>query len=612
MLEVTLTIRLELRGPILSHATAIGALGIDTPMARDSQDHYYLPYSLVRGRLRQSWQELCEATGGVFDPQIVDRLGSAPPAPGETQDRQPHRGRLRFSDFQHDGDGIIPNLMHRIRIDTKRGAVAHGAIQVMESPFAPDQPANFNGTISYLAQNDAEAEAIRSDIEKGLRWTTHFGGERTIGFGRLSDLQVKKKAVPIELKAVTAPAATTDTLYLSIQLDAPFCVSKRRVNPNLFESDIILSGGVLRGALATTLQLLCGLPRNAVIDDKLLAPWKELGEHFDKIRFSHAFPAKADTHQRPVVAPLSLVKDARNVWYDVALCERPLLIREPPTGEPRIEKPPRAPSFAIDWKRSDDVQAHFGWTELQRELRVRTAMNRTQRRAADKQLFAYEMVVPTGYLWHGTVDLSQVPDSARGAVEAQLRALLERYGLKSIGKTKAPANVTIPSRIPSLHPSDPNPISDKWVVTLQTPALLCDPQRLNEASGHQELYKAYDDVWRQLSDRALKLAWFFASQSLVGDHLVLRFQPHAPYNPFLLTDPGSVFVLQATGDVSAAQTVIARWLREGLQLPDWATQRYVAHWSSCPFLPADGFGEVTVNLPCHTQNQPTPEVCHVI
>lgn len=602
MLEVTLTVHLELCGPILSHATAIGAFGIDAPMARDSQDRYYLPYSLARGRLRQSWEELFEATEGAFDPKIVDRLG---PAPEETKDRQPQRGRLRFSDFQHDGNGVKPGVMHRIRIDAKRGAVAKGAMQVMESPFAPGQTVNFIGTINYLARDGAEADAIRSDIEKGLRWTTNFGGERTVGFGRLVDgevKEVKKDAPSIQVNPVTTTAGTADTLYLSIQPLAPFCVSKRRVNPNLFESDIVLSGGVLRGALATTMQWLCGLSRNAKIDSNLPAPWKELGAYFNQIRFSHAFPAKKQANRRPVVAPLSLVKDMTGKWYDVALCDGPIL----------IGNPPRAPSFAVDWKHADDVQCYFGWEEPKRELRVRTAMSRKFRRADDEKLFAYEMVVPTCHLWHGTIDLSQVPTGAlRAAVEAQLQALLS-HGLRSIGKTKAPAKVTTSSQNSSVHPSNPNPIGDLWIVTLQTPMLLCDPQPLNETSGQQELFAAYDAVWRELSSGALKLVRFFASQSLAGDYLVLRFQPNQPYNPFLLTDPGSVFALQATGDVSVAQPVVQQWLQKGLSLPDWAKQRYGEHWSTCPFLPADGFGEVAVNLPCHQQNQPPQGVYRAV
>jgi len=599
MLEVTLTVHLELCGPILSHATAIGAFGIDAPMARDSQDRYYLPYSLVRGRLRQSWEELVEATGGTFDPHIADMLG---PSPVQTRDRQPQRGRLRFSDFQHDGKGVQANVMHRIHIDPKRGAVAKGAMQVMESPFAPGQTANFIGTISYITQNNAEADAILSNIEKGLRWTTNFGGDRTVGFGRLVDVEVKKDAPSIQVNPATTTAGTADTLYLSIQPLALFCVSKRRVNPNLFESDIILSGGVLRGALATTLQSLCGLSRTTVIDSKLPPPWQELGQYFNQIRFAHAFPAKESAGRRPVVVPLSLVKDAEGKWHDVALCKGPLLI-----GDPL-----RAPSFAVDWKRFDEVSCHFGWKEPERELRVRTAISRIYRRADDEKLFAYEMVVPTGYLWYGTVDLSLIPAGApRAAVEAQLRALLS-HGLRSMGKTKASAKVAISSQIAPAHPSNPKPIDNEWIVTLQTPALLCDPQPLNETSGQQELFAAYDAVWRELSSGALKLVRFFASQSLAGDYLVLRFQPNQPYNPFLLTDPGSVFALQATGDVSVAQPVVQQWLQKGLSLPDWAKQRYGEHWSTCPFLPADGFGEVAVNLPCHQQNQPPQGVYRAV
>ena len=92
MLEVTFTIRLTLQGPILTQATAIGAIGIDAPMARDSAGQYYLPFSLVRGRLRQSWAELNEATADALPAQgeIDDLLG---PSPGKIIGREPQRGR---------------------------------------------------------------------------------------------------------------------------------------------------------------------------------------------------------------------------------------------------------------------------------------------------------------------------------------------------------------------------------------------------------------------------------------------------------------------------------------------------------------------------------------
>lgn len=608
MLEVILTVRLALIGPVLTHATAIGAVGIDSPMARDSAERYYLPFSLVRGRLRQSWEELQEATAGVFAPSVDDLLGlrsdqANPPGTGY----EPQRARLHFTDFLYDGDSSASGVLYRIRIDPARGTVAQGAMQVIESPFAPGQSVTFTGKISYLASNDAEANAIQSRIMTGLRWTTNLGGERTTGFGRLAAVAIlAQECKPVQVASV-AGSTTTEraSLDLEIRLLAPFCVAKRQVNPNLFESDIVLSGGVLRGALATTLKALAGLPHNAVIDQQMPSPWQELGTHFNRIRFTHAFPAREHVPYRPVVAPLSLVKDTDDKLYDVALCEGPEL----------LGNPPRAPSFAVDWKKSEDVQARFGWSEPERELRVRTAMDRQHRRAKDENLFAYEMVVPTGYRWYGRVDLRQIPAGAtREAVEKQLRSILHN-GLRGIGKTKAAAEVRIVDTHRSpVHASNPQPIGDLWVVTLQTPALLCDPKQLDEASGEHELFAAYASVWEDLSAGTLQLVRFFANQSLQGGYLVHRFQRGKPYNPFLLTERGSVFVVQASQDTTPATAVIASWLHDGLPLPRWAIDRYGDDWATCPFLPADGFGEIAVNLPCHTQNKPPQpkEVSHAV
>jgi hypothetical protein len=475
---------------------------------------------------------------------------------------------------------------------------------VMEGPFAPGQRVTFTGTISYRAKDKAEADAVQSFIATGLRWVTHLGGERTVGFGRLVQVDIWAVYTSRQTTSLTPSAVAGEVLDLAIRPLAPFCIAKRQVDPNLFESDIVLSGGVLRGALATTLKSLCGLARDAIINGTLPPPWQELGAHFDHLQFTHAFPAPEHDNHRPVVAPLSLVKDAARCLYDVALCAGPGLFGTTPHAY--------APSFAVDWKSANDVQAEFGWGEGEpkRELRVRTAMDRTYRRAKDERLFAYDMVVPTGYLWYGRVDLSQVPAGAtRTDVETQLRALLH-HGLRSLGKTKAAAEVRMDGQGGPTHASDPRPLGALWVVTLQTPALLCDPATLHEASGEHDLFAAYDAVWHDVSSGAVELVRFFASQSLAGGYLVLRFQPHTPYNPFLLTDPGSVFVLQASGNPVVAQDVIESWSHHGLPLPQWAKDRYGDDWRTCPFRPADGFGEIAVNLPCHIQKQPPPGVFH--
>jgi len=533
MLDVRLTVRLVLAGPILTHSTSMGAVGIDASMARDSYGRYYLPYSLVRGRLRQSWEELKEATDGVFAPSLQNLLGA-----GSDQTRPdgainhtvtPRRARLNFTDFLHEGNGNESGVIYRIRMDNTRGAAVRGAMQVIESPFAAGQHAIFMGEISYSTRDLEEANSIRSYITMGLRWCTNFGGERTAGFGRLINAEIFcEEHRPIQVSSSTVSAGAAEVFDIAIHPLAPFCIAKRRVDPNLFESDIILSGGVLRGALATTLKFFLGLPHDTIIDGSIASPWQELGENFNRIRFTHAFPALKDIQSRPVVAPLSLVKDAEGNLYDMSLCEGPGLLGMAPNSY--------APSYAVDWKKSDDVWSHFGWAIPDRELRVRTAIDRNRRRARDEQPFAYDMVVPKGCVWYGKIDLSQVQvGPTRDAVARQLQALLNR-GLRGIGKTKASADIHVPVKIAPAHLSDSDPIGALWVVTLQTPALLCDPATLPEASGERELFAAYDAAWRDLSGGALKLVRFFATQSLAGGYLAFRFQPNKPYNPFLVTD----------------------------------------------------------------------------
>ena len=209
--------------------------------------------------------------------------------------------------------------------------------------------------------------------------------------------------------------------------------------------------------------------------------------------------------------------------------------------------PPSAPSFFKDWKSRNDVDAHFGWYRPERELRVRTAIDRRRRKAKEEQLFAYEMVNPKGFIWHANVDLHGVPADQQQAVETQLLEILS-LGLQGVGKTKSSAEMDVRPQgsIKPLHTGQVLPREGLWIITLQTPALICDPARLDESSGHRELHQAYASAWTELSGSSIILVRFFAEQSLAGGYyLHQRFQSGKPYNPYVLTEPGSVFVLTA-------------------------------------------------------------------
>ena len=334
-----------------------------------------------------------------------------------------------------------------------------------------------------------------------------------------------------------------------------------------------------------------------------------LQRQFDQIVFSHVFPSPETRKARPVQPPLSLVKvRGRSGWHDLALVGQPVLLHG------------LAPAFRMDWKDTEDVDKAFGWESPRREMRVRTAVNGQRRKAADEQLFAYEMVVPDGFLWHGRVDFSQIEDEQeRTAAASQLKSLME-LGLSALGKTKTGAKVVLDDEgaVPPFIGSSAEGRDSRWVVTLQTPALMSDPRELTGMDREQRLRAGYEAYWHDLLGGVFELEHFYARQKLAGGfYLWKRFSPMTPYSPYLLTEAGSVFVLRSTRPELAVPR-IRDWLRHGLPLPRWAVERYAAegrpgnHWQNCPYIPQNGYGEIAVNLAAHWNDGPKPEQMEVI
>ncbi|MBI1763956.1 MAG: hypothetical protein HYR56_21230 [Acidobacteria bacterium] len=599
MLDYDLKIDLVLQGPILTHSTAVGTSGVSSPFARNSKNEHYLPGTLIKGRLRQAWTELQSAVGAVFQPDTATLLGNRSDH-HNVSSYAPLRGALYFGDFtsqrQHKDQ-----TRYRISIEAESGAVKKGFYQVLDAPYQVGAAVTFSGAVRFSAADTNTADQIRQQVEIGLRWITSFGAERSVGFGRLLNVKVSplQKAATV---AKTTMATGADVLSLKLSPSAPFCIARRRIDPNLFESDSILPGAAIKGSLASTWLALLGQPMQGTIDTNTDPVRPELCRHFEKVRFTHAFPVEKGHTARAVTAPLSTVKAGKKV-YDVARSAAPLLLQD--ENNELV-----APEFAIDWKTNNDVQQKFGWVEPGRELRVRTAIDSNRRKAKDEQLFAYEKVVPHKTDWFCQIDLGAVPQHDQSKVEAQLLDLLSN-GIGAIGKTKAHVAVEVlTSPLATMHVSQNTSRNGVWIVTLQTPALLCDQDSILQSN----LYTAYQAAWAQLSGNTLQLAQFFAQQSLAGgQYLWHRFQAGKPYSPWLLTDPGSVFVLQATPGLSSdAQTCIDQWLAHGLPLPEWAVERYGNHWTTCPFLPEGGYGEIAVNLDVHWTSYPRQGEAHVI
>ncbi len=623
------TLRLSVRAPILTQATAIGAVGIDSPVARDEDGTPYVAGSHVTGKLRQALLELkdaaCKVNPQLFSPDVEAWFG---PQKGDLGAGAARKivliSDLRAvetcpKDVLRDARAAAPAGRTRVAIDDVRGAALEGALQTLEMPFPAGTTVVFEGAVRILAPDDA-AEKIACALERGLNWIPQLGGERTVGFGRLRKVEWSevRSREPQRLCLSRDGRPVPERWRLVLRFLEPFCIAKPHRQGNLFESEEIVPGGVIKGALAALMVAEADAKRGTTARE-LRNHFPTLAKHFDDIRVSHLFPARleagAGRHwledlgggpcaplalRRATVMPLSLVRDARGRLYDVATCEGPGLLDG------------RAPSFAVDWKGDDDARALFGWASPRTTLRVRTGMDFERRAAETEKLFAYEMIVPDDHLWIGELDLQRVKDEAERLALLEELSGLVKDGLAGIGKTLATAQLLL-LPIEKEAPRPPKRRRETHILTLQTPALLCTPDDMRGAdaawaSAAGRLAQGYRKTFRELSKGALELVRHFAEQRLAGgQHYAARFMSDRPYQPWVLTQPGSVFVLKVVpGRAAQARKELDAWARGGLCIADRIWKAYAPQpdkseeaFERCPFLPENGYGEVAVDLPQH-------------
>jgi hypothetical protein len=587
---------IELLGPILTQASIMADPGIDAPFARNHSDKLYIPYSLVKGKLKEAARDLNHAN--LKNPEIFKQDINSWFGKSEQSSWDPDRGRLHFTDFVHQASPEKKRkIAAGIKLDHDRKACIEGALRVIEKPFEAGAAVDFVGTCWFFAKDNTEIDQVMKDLAILFRWLTSLGSDRTGGFGRFIGARLNPDSSTI-LDVENAPSPLnppSNLMDIVIEFRDPFCIAQKRITKNLFESSEIIPGGALKGTLATMICELFG-KKNIKVDENLPEPWSVLGRYFHSIRFTHAFPSWIN-QERPKFIPLSIVKGGDSFYEDAAFWDSEKLLTN--NGENV------APEFRIDWKDDSKIKEAFCWPVLPRELRVRHEHDAESLRAKDENLFAYESVVPSdlkenssrGIAWRSRIDLSEIPLTEKSQVWGCLSELF-KLGFLGIGKTKAR---TRPIILPETK-IDPA-IKESCgvnIVVLQTPALICDPKRLSEGEPIENLYNEY---WDDLSSKtqnassvtpSLKLIRFFARQSLAGGYLGRRFQGDRPYNSFLLTDAGSVFVLE-TIDPKNATFCLEKWRNHGLPLPGWVIKLYGESWETNPFIRENGYGEIVVN-----------------
>lgn len=596
MLESRLDIELTLVGPILTQSSAPSSYGLDAPAARNSANQCFLPGTLVKGRLLQAAQELNEIASFGFDTDFW--FGKVSGNRDSLQARvpfEPCRGRLTFSDFI--GPAANTSRRTRIQIDPLRGAAAEQMMQILESPFASGEYVTFRGQAHVRGGSAEQIQTVVDQLEKLFGWIHSMGAGRTFSFGRVRSARVAR--------VVAVPASTVEGWIPSrcsvvLRADVPFCVTASRPGENLFKSGPEIPGGVLKGAIATAWLHSIGKTQTA-IEPKCDPQREALAVAFEKIRFSFARPVQDGVTASPSLIPLSTVSLPGSGFVDLALHESQGLVMN------------QVPKFQVDWKPSEfsAACAEFDLVAPKTELRVRTAIDRANRRSKTGQLFAYEMIRPEGFSWFGEIDLTEVDPLA-----AQQLGVLLSHGIPGIGKTKTTFSVRPGMAPPPRYPSNPQAARDnKFVVTLASPTLLLDGEHMAGTSSRADLEAELSAIWDELSGHSLSLIRYFSRQSLKGGlYLHNRFQKGngKPYTPYLLTEPGSVFVLEVR-DAIPARARIAKWARTGLDLPAWVRDRFARNgfdghnWRNNPFVPQNGFGEIAVNMDLHWNRRPSNE-----
>lgn len=621
MQKTILTLSLTLRGPLLTQSPNPGQLGLDAVIARNHRNQAYIPGSLVSGKIRQALEELRDAAvngnkPALFEPDLDDWLGKA------SKNDFAKSKRLFFSDFVLHEDEPATATRYRIEIDSERESVSQHQLAMLESPFVSGEPYTFTGQVHFFSSS-AKAETIIQHLRAAIKWLYQLGAFRSIGFGQVEKTQILElETFPIPVSHPSGNAEIPERIGFWLQAEYPFCLAGKPCADNLFQSEAIIPGGAIKGCIATTWNH-ANDQHSGRIDAKDSERW-ELRENFSKLRLSHAFPGHT-LNRRPVVAPLSLVKiPIDSHLYDVALLPGPSLI----AGKP--------PDFAVDWKDSPDTLKEYpwpyvrfkewGWDSLDSELRIRTAIDRQYLRSKENELFAYESIIPDNEkrggeedltntkgmpdtrkkTWYGELNLTQIDAQNRRNVFEQLQTLCSQ-GLIGLGKTKTPFQIGFIDSIEPALSNSLNPIGNGlWLITLQTDALLGSPEKLNETSGEKELHEMYQNAWYELSDGKLKLLRYFARQRLSGGrHRQKTLQNSGPrYRPWLLTEAGSIFVLQSgdNADLTALQSMISNWLAQGLPLTESVACWYglgserPRYWQHTPFVPENGYGEIAVNI----------------
>jgi hypothetical protein len=572
---------LVLRSPFLFRDPGGALFGIDAAPLRDADGSPLIPADQLRGVLLEVLTDIAAVAPNVLSPAECQDLFGSPtqdvrasqPNVALSDPFAPIRAHILCSDLVGAASSASRSQSVRVQIDADTGAARPGFLQVVELVARPGAEVTFKGRLVVFARA-GEEQKITTALERAWALLGPIGAQKSVGFGTVVAPSSSIKRVNSRALAIpTAAAVEPETKSFRMYFDRPFLVDARRAADNLFVGSEIVPGAVIKGALARRLVLGGEEPTKGRFAALLAATM-----------VSHAWPENDGAEPTGLPLPLSLIaaKSGSQLLVADALGHgaRGALL----DGQSALY----APDWKPDWHGA--VRARLGLPSLSdgdaitQVTRVHTKISGETGTADSGFLFttvavSHCRIDPTTGAATGEQRawrLVLVPPADADPTDwAALLALLAE-GLDGLGRTGA--SVRFEAAAPPLAES--KIIADsagRIAIMLTTPAVLCDAKKGESA---KDAYAAY---WASVLPRST-LVDHVAQQRLAGGYAAQRHRAYSKgYVPFILTEPGAVFLLDGVEPCELLEL-----MRTGLPVPPLGGT--VPSWETCPFVSQNGYG----------------------
>jgi CRISPR/Cas system CSM-associated protein Csm3 (group 7 of RAMP superfamily) len=558
------TITLTVRAPVLCAGLGQPAFGVDAEFIRNEQGAPIIPRDHIKGQVRDALCTLAREKDCEFTHEDIIRWLGAPSENGN----EPRSGQLIFDDLLLVSTHDEPDFYYpRVQINEKTGAADEGMLAFFEQIAPPGAELTFEGNLTAFVD---DAEKLKTALNKALKLIPAIGAMKSAGFGEVVSAKVEKS---LDARLAIAGENIPDSITFDVIFDRPVLFDAVHEADNLVVGQPIIPGAAIKGALAWLLQRMGENPAK--------------NEALSKMLVSHAFPLDRNgqrelEHPIPLCMASYLAGDKKFAFRcHLGVNDEDLLLN----GD--------LPTYAPDWKNAafEAARKVLGYPP---EERIR----RLQRTRVD---ITYETGTATDQALFTEVALSECIDGSAGhkrrwrftihrndtdQEEFKRLAGLIRQGLWNMGRTNAAMQVVDVRKAPACTPKPFDGAEDTFAIMLLTPAVMTDALKACNGSlqWHTEAKDAYAAYWQE---RDVELVDFMASQRWAGRYAAMRFRPYRgrerdrDYYPFMLTEPGSVFLLKGEG------------LKEKLatcHLPHAELNEKAVSWRTSPFVPENGYG----------------------